>query len=192
MKQVKDLTNKVQIESESTTPAILKLRKEMDQMKHEHMKLLNETRAMNKTINYTTGDTVGRVLHELNIVKVHQRDIEKTLQALSHLNDTEEDHLNLRGEVALLATQVSRNVTDIEENLKNSRLEWMDVVNKRSSAMNKKIADLANRLERFEKMENGTDSNSKTNGGLRSSVSAVFVTLCFLTTQVSRRSLKMN
>jgi chromosome segregation ATPase len=98
-KQVANLTDKAKIEREDTNRTISILSHEATQLKHDYMELLSKTRALNKTINYTTSATVQRALTELNNVKKTQRVIQNKLEAFTHLNDTAEDYSNLGKEV---------------------------------------------------------------------------------------------
>ncbi|CAB4023725.1 Hypothetical predicted protein [Paramuricea clavata] len=118
-KQVANLSDKAlaKIECEDTNSTILILSHKVTQLKHDYMELHSKTRALNKTINYTTSATVQRALNELNNVKETQRVIQKKLEAFTHLNDTAEDYLNLGKEVKKLATQVNQNITHLEEKI---------------------------------------------------------------------------
>mgnify|MGYP002803522530 CR=1 FL=1 len=109
-KQLADLNNKSKMERAATSRTISFLTNETKELKVDYINLLSETKALNKTINYTTSATVQRVLDELNHVKETQKVIQKSLKALSHLNDTAADYLNLREEVKNLTTHVNRHV----------------------------------------------------------------------------------
>ncbi|CAB3998587.1 Hypothetical predicted protein [Paramuricea clavata] len=135
-KKMANLTDKAKIEA--------------TQLKHDYMELLSETRVLNKTIDYTTSATVQRALNELNNVKETQRVIQKKLEALSHLNDTAEDYLNLEKEVKNLATQVNQNITHLEENLKDNRREWERALDNKTSEIKSDVLILQNRLHEFE------------------------------------------
>jgi predicted nucleic acid-binding Zn-ribbon protein len=168
-KHVANLTDKAKIEREDTNRTISILSHEATQLKHDYMELLSKTRALNKTINYTTSATVQRALTELNNVKKTQRVIQKKLEAFTHLNDTAEDYSNLGKEVKKLATQVNQNITHLEENLKDNRREWARALDKKTSEIKSDVLVLENRLDEFElelqnpKFENRTQ-NGTTNG----------------------------
>jgi uncharacterized phage infection (PIP) family protein YhgE len=147
------------------------------------MELLSKTSALNKTINYTTSATVQRALNELNNVKETQRVIQKKLEALSHLNDTAEDYLNLGKEVKNLATQVNQNITHLEENLKDNRREWERALDNKTSEIKSDVLALGNRLYEF---ENRNRQNGTTNGvgvlGLTKLCNLMFYTIIFWAT----------
>jgi chromosome segregation ATPase len=181
-KQVANLTDKAKIEREDTNRTISILSHEATQLKHDYMELLSKTSALNKTINYTTSATVQRALNELNNVKETQRVIQKKLEALSHLNDTAEDYLNLGKEVKNLATQVNENITHLEENLKDNRREWERALDNKTSEIRSDVLALGNRLDEF---ENRTQ-NGNTNGvgvlGLTKLCNLMFYTIIFWAT----------
>ncbi|CAB4005773.1 Hypothetical predicted protein [Paramuricea clavata] len=164
-KQVANLTDKAKLEREDTNRTISILSNEVTQLKHDYMELLSETGALNKTINYTTSATVQRALNELNNVKETQRVIQKKLEALSHLNDTAEDYLNLGKEVKNLATKVNQNITHLEENLKDNRREWERALDNKTSEIKSDVLALENKLDEFElKLENPKFENRTQNG----------------------------
>ena len=66
---VTDLTKKLKVERAVTNHTISLVANETKELKVDYMNLLRETKALNKTINYTTSATVQRVLDELNHVK---------------------------------------------------------------------------------------------------------------------------
>jgi predicted nucleic acid-binding Zn-ribbon protein len=182
-KQVANLTDKAKIEREDTNRTISILSHEATQLKHDYMELLSKTSALNKTINYTTSATVQRALNELNNVKETQRVIQKKLEALSHLNDTAEDYLNLGKEVKNLATQVNQNITHLEENLKDNRREWERALDNKTSEIKSDVLALGNRLYEF---ENRNRQNGTTNGvgvlGLTKLCNLMFYTIIFWAT----------
>ena len=141
-KQLATLTNRSKIEDAVTKHTISLLTGETEELKVKYMKVLNETKALNKTINYTTAATVQRVLDELNNVKNTQKDIQKRLQALSHLNDTAQDYLNLRGEVENLTTHVNQNINRLEGKVDGNRKEWQNALKIKISEIDSKISDL--------------------------------------------------
>ena len=161
-KRMSNLTNRSEIERTVTKSTISALTGETQTLKNDYMKMLSETRAINKTINYTTSATVQQALNELNNVKETQKEILKRLHALSHLNDTAEDHLSLREEIKNLTTQVNQNITHVEEKLKDNRREWQEALENKTSEISLDISDLGKRLDEFENAQNKT--NTATNG----------------------------
>ena len=157
-KRMSNLTNRSEIERTVTKSTISALTGETQTLKNDYMKVLSETRAMNKTINYTTSATVQQALNELNNVKETQKDILKRLQALSHLNDTAEDHLSLREEIRNLTTQVNQNITHVEEKLKDNRREWQEALENKTSEISLDISDIGKRLDEFENAQNKTNT----------------------------------
>lgn len=167
-KQLANLTDKVKMEGEDSNRTTSKLIKQVQQLKHDYMELLNETKALNQTINYTTSATVQRALNELKDVKETQSAIQKKLKALSHLDNTTKDYLNLVESVTDLTTQMNQNITRLEEKIEDNRQEW-------GTALDANISTLKTRFERkFEEIQN---KRNNTNGA-----GVLFYTLVLLTT----------
>ena len=165
-KKLADLTNKSKIERATTNHTISLLTNETKVLKVDYINLLSETKALNKTINYTTSATVQQVLDEL-------RGIQKRLQALSHLNDTAADYLNLREEVKNLTTHVNQNINRLEGRVNENRREWQEALENKTSKIDWKISDLE---RRFENKTNVTSDAT----GLRSGL-LLFYTIVSLT-----------
>ena len=183
-KKLANLTNKSKIERAVTNHNISFLTDETKELKVDYMNLLSETEALNKTINYTTSATVQRVLDELNDVKETQRGIQKSLQALSHLNDTAEDYLNLREKVENLTTHVNQNINRLEGRVNENRREWQDALENKTSKIDLKILVLKKRFDRIENAQNKTNVTADATGlrpGLRKASYLLFYTTISLT-----------
>ena len=178
--------DKSKMEGAATNRTISLLTNETKELKVGYMNLLSETKALNKTINFTTSATVQRVLDELNRVKETQRVIQKSLKALSHLNDTAEDYLNLREEVKNLTAHVNQNVNRLEGRVNENRKEWQEALESKTSEIDLKILDLEKRLDREENenTQNKMNDTSDATGlqpGLRKASYLLFYTIIFLT-----------
>ena len=175
------LTDKSKMERAATSRTISLLTNETKELKVDYMNLLSETKALNKTINFTNSATVQRVLDELNHVKGTQRVIQKRLEALSHLNDTAEDYLNLREEVENLTTHVNQNINRLEGKVNEDRREWQEALENKTSDIDFKLSDLEKKLDR-EKLENTQNKTNDTSDATRLPVlRKVFYTIIFLT-----------
>ena len=152
-KQLANLTEGSKVDYEVTSRTMKLLGNETKQLKEDYMKLQSETKALNKTVNYTTSATVQRALIELKNVKERQNVIRKDLEKLSHLNDTTEDYLNLREQVNNLTTQVNRNISRLEIRIKENRRVFESKV----SEINSHVSTLEKRLNEFD------NDQSKTN-----------------------------
>ena len=141
-KQLANLTNGFKIDREVTSRTMKLLGNETEQLKEDYMKLQSETRALNKTVNYTTSATVQRALSELKNVKETQNVIRKDLERLSHLNDTTEDYLNLREQVNNLTTRVNKNISRLEIRIIGNRRDFESEVSK----INSDVSNLEKRL----------------------------------------------
>ena len=176
--QLANLTEKVKMEREDSNRTTSELVKEVQQLKQDYMELLNETKALNQSINYTTSATVQRALNELKDVKDIQSNIQKKLQALSHLNDTAKDYLNLVKSVADLTTEVNENITHLEENIEHNRDEWKRALDANPSGIKSNISTLKRRFDEFEdKFEKTQNKRNNTSGAALLSQSNVFYTL---------------
>ena len=171
-KQLADLNNKSKMERAATSRTISFLTNETKELKVDYINLLSETKALNKTINFTTSATVQRVLDEL-------RGIQKSLKALSHLNDTAADYLNLREEVKNLTTHVNQNINRLEGRVNENRREWQEALENKTSKIDQKISDLEKRLDRkeFENTQNKTNVTSDATG-LRSGLLLFYTIIC--------------
>ena len=152
-KQLANLTEGSKVDYEVTSRTMKLLGNETKQLKEDYMKLQSETRALNKTVNYTTSATVQRALSELKNVKETQNVIRKDLEKLSHLNDTTEDYLNLREQVNNLTTQVNRNISRLEIRIKENRRVFESKV----SEINSHVSTLEKRLNEFDKDQSKTN-----------------------------------
>ena len=182
----KQLDDKSKMERAATNDTISLLTNETKELKVDNMNLLSETKALNKTINFTTSATVQRVLDELNHVKKTQRVIQKSLKALSHLNDTAADYLNLREEVKNLTAHVNQNVNRLEGRVNENRKEWQEALESKTSEIDLKILDLEKRLDREENenTQNKMNDTSDATGlrpGLRKASYLSFYPIIFLT-----------
>ena len=177
-KKLANLTNTSKMERAVTNHNISFLTNETKELKVDYMTLLRETKALNKTINYTTSATVQQVLDELNHVK-------ERLKALSHLNDTAKDYLNLREKVKNLTTHVNQNINRLEGKVDENRREWQGLQNK-ASKIDSKISVLEKRLDQEERKntQNKTNVTSNANvlrSGLRKPSYLLFYIIIFLT-----------
>ena len=159
-KQLANLTNGSKIDREVTSRTMKLLRNETKQLKKDYMELQNETRALNKTINYTTSLTVQRALSEIKNIKETQDVITKKLDKLSHLNDTAEDYLNLREQVNNLTTQVNQSISRLEMQIKDNRRVFKSNV----SEINSDVSKLEKRLDEFDNGQNKTNATARPTG----------------------------
>ena len=173
-----NLTDEVKVEREDSDRTTSELIKEVQQLKQDYVELLNETKALNQSINYTTSATVQRALNELKDVKGTQSIIQKKLQALSHLNDTTKDYLNLVKNVTDLTTEVNQNIAHLEEKIEDNREEWKRALDANPSGIKSNISTLQSKFEEFErKFEKTQNKRNSTSGVALLSQSNVFYTL---------------
>ena len=172
------LTDKSKMERAATNRTISLLTNETKDLKVDYMNLLSVTKALNKTINFTTSATVQRVLDELNHVKETQRVIQERLEALSHLNDTKEDYLNLRESVKNLTTHVNQNIIRLEGKINEDRREWQEALENKTSNIDLKISDLEKRLN--QNKTNVTSDGTGLRSGLRNTSYLLCYTVIFL------------